>query len=81
MFANHFQLGESRADIQAPAPEWCNPEIDFVYTHVIDGNDFFMDTREIRKDLKNVPLYDPQVVKHIAETIEKAISEMGKEGG
>jgi len=58
----------------------CNPEIDFVYTHVIDGNDFFMDTREIRKELKNIPLYDPQVIKHITETIEKAISELGKEG-
>ena len=37
----------------------CNPKIDFVYRVVADGEEFCMDTREVRGILEGVPLSTP----------------------
>ena len=39
----------------------CNPNIDFVYRVIADGEEFCMDTREVRGILEGVPLSTPEV--------------------
>jgi len=48
-----------------------HPEVDFVYTHEADGNQFEMDTRQIKKELDDVPIYHHEVIVHIARTIRE----------
>ena len=50
-----------------------NPGIDFVYSHCIDGNDFGLDTREIREEMEDLSLSDPVVIQHLAETIRSSL--------
>jgi hypothetical protein len=50
-----------------------NPGIDFVYSHRIDGNDFSLDTREIRAEMDDLSLSDPVVIQHLTETIRSAL--------
>jgi anti-sigma regulatory factor (Ser/Thr protein kinase) len=53
-----------------------NPNIDFVYTHQVDGHDFTLDTAEIRKDMEGFSLTDPAVMVHLTRTIRNAVSEL-----
>ena len=39
-----------------------NPGVDFVYRHTVDGRSFEMDTRELRAQLGDVPLSEPDVM-------------------
>ena len=50
-----------------------NPEIDFVYSHRIDGKDFSLDTREIRIEMDDPSLSDPVIINHLAESIRSAL--------
>jgi len=52
-----------------------NPDIDFLYIHKINKNDFNLDTVEIKRELEGVPLNEPAVIHHLAELIRK---ELGK---
>ena len=42
-----------------------NPNLDFVYHHIIDGKEFTVDTRELKKVLGDVPLSEPEVMEWI----------------
>ena len=53
-----------------------NPGIDFVYSHRIDGNDFSLDTREIREEMEDLSLSDPVVIHHLTETIRSSLKEL-----
>jgi hypothetical protein len=53
-----------------------NPGIDFVYSHRIDGNDFNLDTREIRAEMDDLSLSDPVVIQHLSELIRSALKEL-----
>lgn len=53
-----------------------NPEIDFAYTHVIDGEEFSLDTRELKKELGDHALEDPMVVHHLGESIRAALKQL-----
>jgi sensor histidine kinase YesM len=53
-----------------------NPGIDFVYSHRIDGNNFSLDTREIRAEMEDLSLSDPVVIHHLAETIRSSLKEL-----
>jgi hypothetical protein len=53
-----------------------NPGIDFVYSHRIDGNDFSLDTREIRAEMDDLSLSDPVVIQHLSELIRSALKEL-----
>lgn len=53
-----------------------NPGIDFVYSHRIDGNDFSLDTREIRAEMEDLSLSDPVVMRHLTETIRSSLKEL-----
>ena len=50
-----------------------NPEMDFVYRHVIDDTDYILDTREMKKLLDDVPLSNLSVITYIKEMIEENI--------
>lgn len=49
----------------------CNPDIDFVYTHKRDENEFVLDTREFRTVLEGVPLSEPEVIAFISQFIDE----------
>lgn len=53
-----------------------NPEIDFVYRHKVDNNEFVLDTRDIRKVLQEVPLSNPMVLDWIKKYIEDGLKEI-----
>lgn len=50
-----------------------NPGIDFVYSHRIDGEEFSLDTREIRAEMEDLSLSDPFVIHHLAESIRSSL--------
>ena len=53
-----------------------NPEIDFVYSHRIDGEEFRLDTRELRGEMEDLSLSDPMVIHHLTESIRSALREL-----
>ena len=53
-----------------------NPQIDFVYTHVIDGQEFILDTRELKKELGDHSLEDPMVVHHLGKNIRTSLNQL-----
>jgi anti-sigma regulatory factor (Ser/Thr protein kinase) len=58
-----------------------NPGIDFIYAHRIDGKDFFLDTREIRKEMKDRSLSDPAVIYHLTASIRSSLEELASGDG
>ncbi|MGD8963008.1 MAG: ATP-binding protein [Desulfobacterales bacterium] len=53
-----------------------NPGIDFVYLHRIDGDEFSLDTREIRTEMEDLSLSDPVVIHHLTESIRSSLKEL-----
>lgn len=53
-----------------------NPDIAFVYTHMIDGNDFSLDTREIKKEMPDLSLTDPAVIHHLTNSIRSSLKQL-----
>jgi anti-sigma regulatory factor (Ser/Thr protein kinase) len=56
-----------------------NQGVDFVYTHMINGAPFNLDTREIRRELEGVSITEPTVIQHLTESIRKALTELAQE--
>jgi len=54
-----------------------NPGVDFLYEHRVDGRSYTLDTRELRKELEDVPLSHPEVTKLIRENINEGLKEIG----
>ena len=59
-----------------------HPEVDFVYTHEADGNEFELDTRQIKKELDDVPIYHPEVMTYLARSIRESLEglKVGQQG-
>ncbi len=53
-----------------------NPQTDFVYTHVIDGEEFILDTRDLKKELGDQSLEDPMVVYQLGERIRTSLNQL-----
>ena len=53
-----------------------NPHIDFVYTHVIDGEEFILDTRELKQELEAHSLEDPMVIYRLGEGIRTSLNQL-----
>jgi anti-sigma regulatory factor (Ser/Thr protein kinase) len=53
-----------------------NPQIDFVYTHIINGKDFILDTRELKKELGVDSLEDPMVIHQLGQSIRTSLAEL-----
>ena len=54
-----------------------NPDIDFIYTHVYNGSEFTLDTRELKAVLgEEVKLNEPSVAVWIGEYINGNLTEI-----
>jgi hypothetical protein len=53
-----------------------NPQTDFVYTHIIDSDDFVMDTRELKEELGNEALANPIVIHSLTESIRNSLDQI-----
>jgi len=53
-----------------------NPEVDFVYTHERNGRAFQVDTRDLRKELQEVPISHPEVLKALGESIRESLEQI-----
>jgi len=50
-----------------------HPEVNCVYTHEAGGNEFEMDTRQIKKELDDVPIHHPEVMTYLARSIRESL--------
>lgn len=53
-----------------------NPDVDFIYVHRVDDRSFEIDTRRIRKELEDVPINSPEVIRFLADTIDQSLREV-----
>ncbi len=53
-----------------------NPDVDFVYTHIVDGRDFSLDTREIKTEMEDLSLTDPLVIHQLTKTIRNSLQQL-----
>jgi hypothetical protein len=58
-----------------------NPGIDFVYTHIIDGAEFTLDTRELREGPADNSLADPVVLQRLAQSIRDTLNRLASNDG
>ena len=55
-----------------------NPEIEFVYTHTIDGKTFTLDTQETRKTLSGFSSADPKFAKSLAQFVNQSLDNLNR---
>jgi hypothetical protein len=53
-----------------------NPQVNFVYTHMWNTEEFVLDTAEIKAELGDIPISDPSVIKYLKQTISEALDRM-----
>ena len=56
-----------------------NSQVDFFYKHRHNDRQFELDTREIRKEIEDIPINHPEIVKYIRGTIEEGLSHIESE--
>jgi anti-sigma regulatory factor (Ser/Thr protein kinase) len=54
-----------------------NPGIDLIYAHEVDGREYLLDTRDIKKALEDVPLNHPEVTGFLREHITEGLTDIG----
>lgn len=54
-------------------------DIDIVYEHYKNGDGFLLDTREIKEELQDVPIDNPEVLNFLRETIMNGLKDLVKE--
>jgi hypothetical protein len=54
-----------------------NPEVDFFYEHRVDGQIYFLETREMREILGPVGLDDPSVLDFVRQDIQIGLKKIG----
>ena len=57
-----------------------NPRIEFIYRHVINDDDFILDTRELKKDLGIQTLDDPMVIHQLGQSVRKSLARLSANG-
>lgn len=65
-------LGDMPSTIMAAVTG--SPEVDFIYRHVICGKEFLLDTREIKKVLKGVPINNVEVATWLFEYVSEGLN-------
>ena len=58
-----------------------NPQSDFVYTHIIDGEEFTLDTRELKAEMGDQSLTNPVVVHHLTASIRNSLGQLAANNG
>lgn len=56
-----------------------NSDVDFFYKHRHNDRQFELDTREIRKEIENIPINHPDVIEYIRGVLEEGLKEIGSE--
>ncbi|MCW3786184.1 ATP-binding protein [Plebeiibacterium sediminum] len=56
-----------------------NPSVEFVYTHVLDKEQFVLDSREIKQILEGVDITQPNVVRFLTQMVDENLTEIGVE--
>ncbi len=56
-----------------------NPGTDFEYLHEVDGRVFRLDTRDVKKELEEVPIHHPPVIRYLAELIREGLADIKEE--
>ena len=56
-----------------------NSDVDFFYKHRHNDRRFGLDTREIRKEIEDVPINHPEIIKYIRGVIEEGLREIEPE--
>ncbi|PKN20480.1 MAG: ATP-binding protein [Deltaproteobacteria bacterium HGW-Deltaproteobacteria-6] len=56
-----------------------NSDVDFFYKHRHNDRRLEVDTREIRKEIEDVPINHPEVIKYIRDVIEEGLREIEPE--
>lgn len=57
-----------------------NPQVDFVYIHRLDGREFTLDTRDLKREVEGVDLSSPVVVSQLMELIRRSLKELASGG-
>jgi anti-sigma regulatory factor (Ser/Thr protein kinase) len=55
-----------------------NSAVDFLYSHKRNNQQFKMDTRQIRKEISDVPINHPEILKYIRGVLEEGFDEINK---
>ena len=53
-----------------------NPQIEFVYTHIIDGEEFTLDTRELKAEMGHLSLTNPVIIHHLTASIRNSLGQL-----
>jgi hypothetical protein len=53
-----------------------NSEVDFIYKHRHNDRQFTLDTRQIRKEIEDVPINHPEIIKYIRGVIDEGLHEI-----
>ncbi|MDD3249610.1 MAG: sensor histidine kinase [Smithellaceae bacterium] len=56
-----------------------NSDIDFFYKHRHNDRQFEMDTRKIRKEIEDIPINHPEIIKYIRGAMEEGLQELKPE--
>ncbi len=56
-----------------------NLAVDFIYDHWHNGRRFVLDTRSIRAEIDDIPIYHPAIIKYIRGVIEEGLREIKTE--
>lgn len=56
-----------------------NSDVDFIYDHRHNDRQFKLDTRQIREEFYDVPLYHPEIIKYMRNVIEEGLREIKTE--
>lgn len=57
-----------------------HPEVELVYTHRVNGEEFALDTRDIKKELDDVPINAPKVLQYLGKVIQEAETKLRAKG-
>jgi hypothetical protein len=55
-----------------------NSAVDFLFRHKRNNQQFKMDTRQIRKEISDVPINHPEILKYIRGVLEEGFDEINK---
>ena len=58
-----------------------NPQVDFVYTHIINNEEFTLDTRELKSELGTHSLTNPVVIHHLTASIRNSLGQLAANVG
>jgi len=58
-----------------------NSQVDFIYTHIIDGQEFTLDTRELKAEMGDHSLTNPVIIHHLTASIRNSLGELAANNG